>query len=151
MRVERVVRQARAIVGVRQVVALEDLADFVGRAYAAVSGELARLRVRPAGPAVALFVGEVTEKADVVAGLPLCASVEPGDAFVVAHLPGGPTIETVHHGTYDDLEDTYCEFLAWMAERDLEPAAQMWEEYLAGPYTGADPARWCTRIVFPLA
>jgi len=151
MRVERVMRHEQPIVGIHQVIAIDDLSDFLGRAYGCVSGELARLGLRPSGPPVALYAGDVSEKVDVVAGFPVTQLVLPGEGFVATSLPGGAGVETVHHGTYDEMGRIYVDLLAWLAERDLEPARQTWEEYLAGPDTEADPARWCTRIVYPLA
>jgi len=151
VRIERVVRRAQPIFGVHQLVGIDDLSDFLARAYVAVCGELSRLRVRACGPAVALYTGEGDDKFDVVAGFPVTAPLLPGDRFVNAELPGGQSVEAIHRGAYDDLADTYDGLIAWLAERDLEPADQVWEEFLAGPDTEGDPARWCTRIVYPLA
>ena len=151
MRIERVVRRPQPIIGMHQRVKIDDLTDFLARAYVGVCGELSRLRVRASGPPVALYTGEVEEKVDVVAGFPVAAFLLPGDRFVTAELPGGQTVETIYRGTYDDLAEAYDQLIAWLAERDLEAADQVWEEFLAGPNTEGDPARWCTRIVYPLA
>lgn len=151
MKVERVVRVAQPIVGVHEVVAVENLSEFFGRAFVAAAGELARLKLRPSGNPVALYSGDVTEKVDVVAGFPVAGVVVPRQGFIATALPGGQTVETIHRGTYDEMEDTYDSLLAWLEERDLVPTDQNWEEYVVGPDRESDPARWCTRIVYPLA
>jgi effector-binding domain-containing protein len=150
MKVERVVRAAQPIVGVHDVVCVDNLSDFCARAFVAALGELSRLRMRPTGAPVALYSGDVTEKVDVIAGFPVASAVDPKPGFVAASLPGGQTVEAIHRGTYDEMGDTYDALLAWLEERDLVPLDQTWEEYVVGPDTEGDPARWCTRIVYPL-
>ncbi len=66
-------------------------------------------------------------------------------------LPGGPAIETIHTGSYDDLGLTYAEVTDWITAEKLATAGEMWEEYLVGPDSETDPAKWQTRIVVPLA
>ncbi|WP_166790837.1 hypothetical protein [Cryobacterium mannosilyticum] len=39
----------------------------------------------------------------------------------------------------------------YISAEKLATAGDMWEEYLVGPDSESDPAKWQTRIVFPLA
>ncbi|MET8698807.1 MerR family transcriptional regulator [Kitasatospora sp. NPDC004723] len=61
-------------------------------------------------------------------------------------LPGGPTVETVHHGPYTQLPLAYHALMAAVHERGLRPLAPVREAYLVGP--GEAPAEeWTTRLV----
>lgn len=151
MKIERVEREPQPIVGVRQRVPMSDLSEFFGRAFAAAAAELARQGSHPAGPPVALYSGAVTDTVDVIAGYPVSEPVTPAAGLVAATLPGGPIVETIHTGSYDALGATYGELSTWFAEHGVTPADQMWEEYLVGPDSEADPSRWQTRIVFPVS
>ncbi|MFE7531684.1 MerR family transcriptional regulator [Kitasatospora sp. NPDC057542] len=61
-------------------------------------------------------------------------------------LPGGPVVETVHHGPYSQLPFAYHALLAAVHERGLRPLAPVREAYLVGP--GEAPEQeWATRLV----
>ncbi|MFD5436267.1 MerR family DNA-binding transcriptional regulator [Kitasatospora sp. NPDC127067] len=61
-------------------------------------------------------------------------------------LPGGPVVETVHHGPYSQLPLAYHALLAAVHERGLRPRAPVREAYLVGP--GEAPEQeWTTRLV----
>ncbi|MGW1176708.1 MerR family transcriptional regulator [Kitasatospora sp. NPDC002543] len=65
-------------------------------------------------------------------------------------LPGGPVVETVHHGPYSRLPLAYHALLAAVHERGLRPLAPVREAYLVGP--GEAPAEeWTTRLVVRVA
>jgi effector-binding domain-containing protein len=111
---------------------------------------LAARGMNPAGPPVALYQGMTEEKFDVTAGFPVPAGAEPSGDVVVATLPEGATVEAIHQGSYDDLSKTNEELTAWFKDNGMTPPTVMWEEYLVGPESEADPSRWQTRIVYPM-
>ncbi|MFF2750218.1 MerR family DNA-binding transcriptional regulator [Kitasatospora sp. NPDC058048] len=61
-------------------------------------------------------------------------------------LPGGPVVETVHHGPYSQLPLAYHALLAAVHERGLRPLAPVREAYLVGPEE-APEQEWTTRLV----
>ncbi len=83
---------------------------------------------------------------------------ELGDFFPRAMTAAGEALAArgvdpaglIHHGSYDDLSNTYEELTAWFKENGMTPPTVMWEEYLVGPESGTDPSRWRTRIVYPV-
>ena len=48
------------------------------------------------------------------------------------------------------MTGTYDELMAWLEEQHIAVPEDMWEEYLVGPDTEAEPAKWQTRIFAPL-
>ena len=150
MEIVRGTREAQEVIGLHESVRMEELGDFFPRAVTAAGEALAAQGVNPAGPPVALYQGMTEEKLDVTAGFPVPAGAAPSGDVVVAMLPGGATVEVIHQGSYDDLPNTYEELTAWFDDNGMTPPTVMWEEYLVGPESGADPSHWQTRIVYPL-
>lgn len=159
MDVERVELAAGRAVGVRAVVPMDHLPDFMERAFGAAASVLARSGIASAGPAVAVYRGDVGASADVTAGFLVAdGSASPGqqagrldggDVADVA-LPAGPALVVRHVGPYDTLATTYARLEGWVADHGARTAELLWEEYLVGPGDDADPEHWVTRIVRPL-
>jgi effector-binding domain-containing protein len=151
MDVVRGERAAQEIVGLHETVRMDDLREFFPRAMTAAAEALEARGVDPAGPAVALYEGMDAETFDVTVGYPVPSGAAPSDDVVAAMLPAGATVEVVHQGPYESLPTTYEELTAWFEENGMTPPTVMWEEYLVGPESEADPGRWQTRIVYPMA
>jgi effector-binding domain-containing protein len=151
MDVEQVELRPARLVGVHEVVPMERLTDFFDRAFGEAAAGVAALGTPPAGPAVALYRGDVTDEADITAGffVPLTAPAA-GDGLADVRLPEGGAVVTVHVGPYDALEQTYAALERWIAEHEVVARDVMWEEYLDGPDTEPDPSRWRTRVVMPV-
>lgn len=150
MEIVRGVREAQEIVGLHESVRAEELGDFFPRAMTAAGEVLAAQGLNPAGPPVALYQGMAEGRFDVTAGFPVPPGAAPSGDVVVTMLPGGATVEVIHQGSYDDLSSTYEELTAWFKDNGMTPPAVMWEEYLVGPESSADPGHWQTRIVYPV-
>lgn len=150
MDIERGERAAQEIVGLHETVRMDELMEFFPRALTAAAEALAERGMEPSGPAIGLYHGMEDETCDVTAGFPVSPGAAPSDDVVAAMLPAGATVETVHHGPYDGLPDVYQELTAWFEENGMQAPPVVWEEYLVGPESEADPGRWQTRIVFPV-
>lgn len=147
---ERVELEPRTFIGLHDVVPMTDLTAFFGRAYTVTGAEIEDQGVEQTGPPIALYHGMPTDTIDITAGFPISQPITPANGTVVATLPGGPAIETIHTGTYDSMASTYSELMAWLKGQHIELPEDLWEEYLVGPDTEADPTKWQTRIVVPL-
>ncbi|MFJ7911158.1 MerR family transcriptional regulator [Kitasatospora sp. NPDC096204] len=102
------------------------------------------------GDGMRIAVGAETDVTD-VPGAPGVAKKGGGaDGLECELLPGGPVVETVHHGPYSQLPLAYHALLAAVHERGLWPLAPAREAYLVGP--GEAPAEeWTTRLVVRVA
>lgn len=143
-------RAAQEIVGLHESVRLDELGPFFERAMAAAGRALGERGLEPAGPPVALYEHMQGDTVEVTAGFPVPPGAAPSDVVVAAMLPGGPTAEAVHQGPYEDLRSTHRELTTWFGEQGLTPPDVVWEEYLVGPESEADPAQWQTRVVYPV-
>ena len=70
--------------------------------------------------------------------------------FTDEQLPGGRAVQVLHYGSRGTLLSTYDRLNEWLVAHRVPRVALMWEEYLVGPDTVADPGAWRTRIVVPL-
>lgn len=135
---------------VRRVVPLAEISDFFGTAFGLVAQAVAAAQGEIAGPPFGWYHDLASDPIDVSAGFPVSGDVHTPDGGVLVHeRPGGRVAVGLHVGPYDQLERTYGELQAWLAEQGLQTREEMWEEYLSPPE--GDPATWQTRIFAPLA
>ena len=92
-----------------------------------------------------------TDRVDVTAGFPVAGTVAPAGDVRAGSLPAGRCYEAMHTGPYETLEQTYNLVLAQMAEDGVRPSDTMWEYYLTDPEAEPDPAKWQTRVCWPVA
>ena len=84
-------------------------------------------------------------------GVPVSAPIRATGRVTAGQLPATTVARTVYHGAYEGLADAWGEINAWIAAQGHTPAAELWEVYVAGPESSADPAAWRTELNRPLA
>ena len=117
---------------VRDRVAHDGIADFLGRAFGTVMGAVATERRQVVGPPFARYTAMDESGWDIEAGFPVDAPVE-GAGVASGSLPGGPAVQVIHRGTYDSVATTWQRAEAWMAEHGHTATEAPWESYLDGP------------------
>jgi effector-binding domain-containing protein len=140
--------QPTAVVG--ELVPLDKLTDFFGRAFSEVMAATGRQGVAVTGPPFALYHGVPTDTVHVEAGFPTSSEVEADGDVRPGVLPGGRVVEALHVGSYDTLSQTYDAVVRWAVERGLKPGSDMWEQYLTDPSDDSDPSSWRTRVLCPV-
>ncbi|NVM94248.1 GyrI-like domain-containing protein [Arthrobacter wenxiniae] len=136
---------------VREVVPMEALREFFGRAFGAVMAATQAQNTRLAGPPFALYHGMPAQTIDVEAGFPVAGSFTATADVQASALPEAEAYEAIHRGSYDTLGTTYGAIQERMREDGCTPADTMWEYYLSDPAKQPDPATWLTRVVWPVA
>ncbi|WP_246848527.1 GyrI-like domain-containing protein [Pseudarthrobacter sp. NIBRBAC000502772] len=130
---------------------MADLTEFFGRAFGTVMAAAQAQGVQLAGPPFALYRGMPTETVDVEAGFPVNAGFSGTEGVANGSLPEAEAFEAIHLGPYDTLGTTYGAIQERMRAEGLTPSDTMWEYYLSDPETEPDPAKWQTRVVWPVA
>ncbi len=138
-------------VAVRGDVAIADLPQFFESAFAEAARAADVAGVEIVGPAFGFYPRMPTETVAVEAGFPVSASVASTGRAHPLVLPGGRAVRVTHVGSYETMKQTYSALEAWMSERGLRPAVEMWECYLSDPGEEPDPADWRTDIVWPIS
>ena len=136
---------------VRERVPMASLTDFFSRAFGTVMAAARKQGASPAGPPFALYRGMPSETVDVEAGFPIAGNFTEADGVASGTLPETDALEALHVGPYDTLENTYNAILGQMEAEGLTPSDTMWEYYLSDPEAEPDPAKWQTRVVWPVA
>jgi effector-binding domain-containing protein len=83
--------------------------------------------------------------------VPVTAPVKPVGRVKPGHWPTMKVARTTLHGGYEGLGDAWGQFYGWMKDNGHKPAPDLYERYVAGPETSADPAQWRTELNSPLA
>ena len=135
---------------VRGELPVSELPSFFGRAFTAVWAAVEEAGASVAGPPFGYYPSMPTDVVVVEAGFPVSTRIEPSGEVHPLELPGGRAVVTVHVGPYETMAQTYTELQQWMADQGFQPAGAAWECYLSDPQTEPDPAKWNTRIVWPV-
>lgn len=139
------------VAAVRERVPMASLTDFFARAFGTVMTVVQRHGASPAGPPFARYRGMPGETVDVEAGFPITGNFEQTDGVAIGTLPESDAYEALHIGPYDTLQQTYGIIQQQMAAEGVNPGDSMWEYYLSDPETEPDPAKWQTRVIWPIA
>jgi len=137
-------------IGVRSVVALDAMTDFFGAAYGQVFERIGREGLTVTGMPFGRYRGMPTETVDIEAGVTVAETVPSSGEIVAGTLPATKAVEAVHVGPYDTMVETYAAMQDWIGSEGLEPSDEMWEFYLTGPTEEPDPAKWQTKIIWPI-
>jgi effector-binding domain-containing protein len=121
---------------IRAHVRTDDIADFVGGAFAEVMAVLERQRLAPAGPPFSRYT-VVQDGFEVESGFPTSGAVVASGRVVPSELPAGTVATTLHTGAYDQVGAAYAAATSWLTEHRMEAYGAPWESYLDGPEVSA--------------
>jgi effector-binding domain-containing protein len=128
-------------------VAVADLPDFFGKAFAEVAAYLTRWGAGPAGMPYARYHMLREGWFEVEAGFPAITPVAGEGRVEPSQLPAGMLAVTTHVGPYDRLGQAYDALGRWIADHGSEPSGDPWEVYFNGPEV--DPAELRTEVCAP--
>jgi effector-binding domain-containing protein len=127
-----------------------EIQNVMGPGIGELMAVLAAQGVAPAGPLFSHHLRMDPEVFDFEIGVPVTAPVTPVGRVQPGQLPATTVARTVYHGGYEGLGSAWGEFDAWLAANGHAPAPNLWECYLVGPESSADPADWRTELNRPL-
>lgn len=121
--------------------------------YAGAMAELSGLGLQETGPCGGLYDNELftEDHGHVMAYLTVASAPVAGRASPV-EIPAAELAVTVHQGPHHDIDVTYGELGAWVADQALALAGPVHETYLVGPRDTPEESAWQTEIgwqVFP--
>jgi effector-binding domain-containing protein len=138
----------------RAKVPVEQLPEFLGKAYGGVAGYVEEHGLDYAGMPFGIYrlLDEATHEFEVEAGFPVLGiqGEIPGDTGVESSsLPGGNVAVVTHIGPYDQMTPAYDAIAEWMANHGHDPDGPAWEVYYSDAVAEPDPSNWKTEIVQP--
>ncbi len=111
---------------------------------------LAAQGITPAGPVFAHHLKMTPGIFDFEVGVAVATPVAAAGRMKPSEWPAMKVARTVSRGPYEELPDAWGKFTEWIATNGHTPAEDLWECYVAGPQTSADPTRWQTELNQPL-
>lgn len=128
----------------------DQIQDVMGPAFQELIDVVTAQGIVPAGPWFTHHLRLDPDVFDFEVGLPVVTAVAAEGRVKPGWLPAGRVARTVHHGDYEELGVAWAEFDAWITAQGYTPGPDVWERYLTGPDTSADPADWRTELNRPL-
>lgn len=132
-------------------VVVEDMPQFLSRAFHATASHAASIGAEIVGPPFARYrlLGTELREFEVEAGFPVRGDLTESDEVDVSSLPAGPVAVAVHVGPYDSMVPTYEALVRFLEEQHAQAMGTAWEVYLSDSDEEPDPAQWRTEIVQP--
>ncbi len=131
--VELVDLQQQHTAVVREHVARDAIADFLGPAFGEVMAAAARQGLQVSGAPYGRYLPAVDGGWDIEAGFPVDGEIAEEGRVRPATLPGGRTARTLHVGNYADVAAAYDATKSWLVDNGYVEAGDPWECYLDGP------------------
>jgi effector-binding domain-containing protein len=136
---------------IRLTISREEIQNVMGPGIGEVMAAVAAQGIAPSGPVFSHHLRMDPAIFDFEVGVPVSKAVSPAGRVQPGQLPATTVARTVYHGPYEGLGAAWGEFGAWMAAHGHTAAPDLWECYVAGPESSADPATWRTELNRPLA
>ena len=91
MTAQRIELEPRTMAGVREQPRMDNLTEFMGRAFDTAATAIGEQGAHPAGPPISLYHGTATDIVDVTAGFPVAQPVAPtpGAGSTTGGISGG--------------------------------------------------------------
>lgn len=132
------------------VVTFAQMQQVMGPGITEVFSVIAAQGLKPTGSWLTHHRRRPTDTFDFSICVPVTAVVKPSGRVLSGTLPAATVARTVYYGGYDGLGAAWGELHAWIAKNGHTPRADLWECYVQGPESGADPASWRTELNQPL-
>ena len=149
--VETVQLDSRPYVGVRSVVAREQIADACADSFGRTWKWLAEKGLAPASMPISVYhhVDHEAGQYDIQPSLIVAEALDGDGDISAGETPAGAALTTTHTGPYEDLGDAWVAIFAHAESEGLAPSASPWEEYVDDPGE-VDPADLRTKIFLPI-
>lgn len=128
----------------------DQIPDVMGPGINEVMAAIAAQGLAPAGPLFTHHLRIEPAIFDFEICVPVASPITPFGRVRAGVLPGATVVRTVYRGPYEGLGAAWGEFKTWIAEHAHKARGDLWECYLVGPESGADPAGWRTELNQPL-
>lgn len=136
---------------IRLTIPRAEIQQVMGPGYQELMAAVAAQGLTPTGPWYTYHHRMDPAVFDFEIGVPVAAPVRPAGRVQPGTLPAARVAQTVYHGPYEGLPGAWGEFEAWLAAAGLTSGPALWERYMAGPESNADPATWRTELNRPVA
>jgi effector-binding domain-containing protein len=105
--------------------------------FKTISAFLGKQKIKPAGPAMTIYIGANDYGFEYHAAMPLAEAPTnlPRGTVTVGQTPVGKAYKFVYRGSYDAMDHFYEQVRNFLDEKRLERAGTYYEEYVSDPIT----------------
>jgi len=136
---------------IRLTIPREEIRNVMGPAIGEVLAAVAAQGIAPNGSVFSHHLKMDPAIFDFEVGVPVAKTVSAAGRVKPGALPATTVARTVYNGPYEGLGAAWGEFGSWITANGHTAASDLWECYVAGPESSADPANWRTELNRPLA
>lgn len=130
--------------------ARDEIRSVMGPGITELVATLNTQGIVPTGPWFTHHLQVPTDRFDFEISFPVSDTVKHTGRVVSAVLPAATVARTVYRGPYEGLSQAWTEFKDWILANGYQAAPDLWEVYLLGPESSADPQEWQTQFNQPL-
>ena len=135
---------------IRLTIPREEMRLEMGLAIQELMSALAEQSVAPVGPMFSHHFKMDPAIFDFEVGMPIDVPITPSGRVKAGEIPAAKVARTVYSGPYEELGDGWGEFSKWISAEGHRTRPDLWERYVTGPESSADPATWRTELNQPL-
>ncbi len=143
--------QARLIATIHLTIPRAEIRTVIGPGLGEVRAAIAAQGVAAAGPWFTHHLKMDPHTFDFEIGVPVATPIFASGRVNPGHWPAMKVAQAIYHGPYEGLGAAWGELQAWIAANGHTSAPDLWECYVAGPESSADPSMWHTELNRPLA
>lgn len=141
----------RYYVGIRETVAIPQLSERMALHFPKVAQALAAAGIELDGMPSGLYFSwdEAAQTTDFAAAMPVKSKVEV-KGFTTFELPAGTRLSVDYYGPYEKIAPAHEAIDAYIQRKQWQQGAPVVEEYITDPGQEPNPAKWLTRVTYPV-
>lgn len=128
----------------------EEIRNVMHPGIAELMSAIAAQGVSPAGPWFTYHLRVDPKIFDFEISVPVNVPITASGRVKPSRLPAMKVARATYRGPYENLGNAWGEFIAWINANGYKPGDNVWESYVAGPESSADPPEWRTELNRPL-
>lgn len=147
---EVLLTQAQKTAFISVTCARSDLQNVMDPGIRELVAALQAQNIAPVAPWFTHHLRAPTDSFDFKICFPVAESVTPVGRVRPGELPAAKVARAVYRGPYEGLAGAWGTLRAWVSANGYSPAPDLWEAYLCGPESSANPQDWQTQLNQPL-
>jgi effector-binding domain-containing protein len=136
---EEVTLTAKKVLSLRGTSNWESAFDNIVESIKTLTTFLKKQGVTPAGPTLIVYTSTDDAGFSFLAEIPVDKDIKDvGKDMSMSQSPDGKSLKFVHHGSYDNMDNTYEAITNYLDDKKLEAKDTFIEEYVTDPLTTAE-------------
>lgn len=150
-RVQLVDVPVRYFVAVRETISIDEISEHYAKNLPKIGADLGAKGIEMAGMPCGLFYSfdEEKQETEVAQAIPVKEKVTLGE-YAGIELPAGKALLIEYYGDYENLVAAHEAMDKYVEENGIKTGMPVIEEYVTDPGTEPDPAKWLTKVYYPV-